>query len=209
MGRLLAALYDRMMASTERACLSQWRAGLLDGLDGVVLEVGAGTGVNLPHYPPGVTRLVASEPDPHMRRRLVEKVRAMEMHHVEVIDAGLEALPLADEQFDAVVCTLVLCSVPDPDVALAEIHRVLTPGGRLVFLEHVAARDRPARLRWQRRLEPLWKRVAGGCHLTRRTAEAIARAGFTIPDITRESMRKSMPIVRPTIRGIAVKEPRP
>lgn len=209
MGRLLAALYDRMMASTEKACLSQWRAGLLRDLEGTVLEVGAGTGLNLPYYPTAVTRLVAAEPDPHMRRRLEDKVRALGLDRAEVVDASLEALPGPADQFDAVVCTLVLCSVPRQEAALREIHRVLKPGGRLVFLEHVAATDRPRRLKWQRRIEPVWKRVAGGCHLTRRTAEAIARAGFAIPDITRESMRKSMPIVRPTIRGIAVKEPRP
>ena len=206
MGRLLAALYDRMMANTEEACLAEWRAELLGDLEGAVLEVGAGTGLNLPYYPPTITRLVASEPDPHMRRRLAERVRALGLDRVEVTDASLDALPGPAGRFDAVVCTLVLCSVPSPEAALREIHRVLKPGGRLVFLEHVAASDRPGRLKWQRWIEPVWKRVAGGCHLTRRTSEAIARAGFTLPEMTRESMRKALPIVRPTIRGVAVKE---
>lgn len=205
MGRLLAALYDRMMANTEAACLAEWRAGLLESVEGNVLEVGAGTGINLPYYPRAVRRLTLTEPDPHMRRRLARKVRDFGPARSEVIDASLDALPFPAAHFDAVVSTLVLCSVPSPDRALGEIHRVLRPGGRFLFLEHVAAHNRPGRLRWQRRLEPLWKRVAGGCHLTRRTADAIARAGFEIPDITRESMRKAMPIVRPTIRGVAVR----
>lgn len=205
MGRVMAALYDRLTSASEVACLQQWRAELLAGLTGDVLEVGAGTGLNLPWYPPGLTRLVLSEPDRHMRRQLGEKERPANLASWELSDASLDDLPFPADAFDAVVGTLVLCSVPRPAQALAEIHRVLKPGGRFVFLEHVAAEDRPGRLRWQRRVEPLWKRLAGGCHLTRRTAETIVAAGFAIPDIKRESMRKAWPLVRPTIRGVAVK----
>jgi ubiquinone/menaquinone biosynthesis C-methylase UbiE len=140
-----------------------------------------------------------------MRRKLSDKVRAQNLDRVEVLDASLDDLPWPAEAFDAVVGTLVLCSVPRLDRALAEIHRVLTPRGRFVFLEHVAADNRPRRLRWQHRVEPLWKRISGGCHLTRRTADAIVAAGFEIADIRRESMRKAWPLVRPTIRGVAVK----
>ena len=205
MGRLIAAVYDRLTQASEVACLQQWRAELLRDLTGAVLEVGAGTGLNLPFYPPAVTRLVLSEPDAHMRRKLSQKARAQNWGRAEVLDASLEDLPIPDDAFDAVVGTLVLCSVPRLDHALAQIRRVLKPRGRFVFLEHVAAEDRPRRLRWQHRLEPLWKRLSGNCHLTRRTADAIVAGGFAIVDIRRESMRKAWPLVRPTIRGIAVK----
>ena len=205
MGRLLATVYDRIMERAEAACLREWRAELLRDLAGEVLEVGAGTGLNLPHYPPSLGRLILSEPDPHMARRLLRRARAHRGGRAEVLEASLENLPLPDDAADAVVATLVLCSVPHLDRALAEIHRVLRPGGRLVFLEHVAAEDRPRRLRWQRRVEPVWRRVAGNCHLTRRTADAIATAGFEVLELRRESMRKSWPLVRPTIRGVARK----
>ena len=174
-------------------------------MSGEVLEVGAGTGLNLPFYPPALTRLVLSEPDPHMRRQLARKVRAGNATHAELLDSSLDDLRVPAETFDVVVGTLVLCSVPRLDRALAEIRRVLRPRGRFVFLEHVAAEHRPRRLRWQHRVEPVWTRLSGGCHLTRRTADAIEAAGFAMADIRRESMRKAWPLVRPTIRGVAVK----
>ena len=205
MGRLIAAVYDRLTQASEAACLQQWRGELLRHLAGQVLEVGAGTGLNLPYYPRTLSRLVLSEPDPHMRRKLSQKARAQHWDQAQVLDASLERLPVADDGFDAVVGTLVLCSVPRLDHALAEIYRVLKPGGHFVFLEHVAAEDRPGRLKWQQRVEPLWKRVSGNCHLARRTGDAILAAGFVIVDIKRESMRKAWPLVRPTIRGIALK----
>lgn len=205
MGRLTAAIYDRLMRRTEAACLGQWRADLLRDLAGQVLEVGAGTGANLPHYSRSVSRLVLSEPDPHMARELRRKAAARSWERAEILDASLEALPFPVAEFDAVVATLVLCSVPRLDHALGEIHRVLKPGGRLVFLEHVAAENRPRRLLWQHRIEPVWKRVAGNCHLTRRTADAITAAGFEFLELRRESMRKAWPLVRPTIRGVAVR----
>lgn len=204
MGRMMAALYDRTMKATEEACLEEWRIGLVSDLEGEVLEVGAGTGLNLPFYPTSVTRLVLSEPDRHMRQKLAEKA-AQSAVRVEVSDATLETLPMEGESFDAVVSTLVLCSVPELEKALTEIRRVLRPGGKFVFLEHVAAEDRPRRLKWQHRAEPFWKWFAGNCHLTRRTEAAIVAAGFELDEITRESMRKAMPVVRPTIRGVAVK----
>lgn len=202
---LMAALYDRMMRTAEKAGLGAWRADLLRDLSGHVLEAGAGTGVNLQYYPTAVERLVLVEPDPKMRSRLIKKLRGDGMANVEVIDATLESLPVGDATFDAVVSTLVLCSVRDLDVSLREAYRVLKPGGRLVFLEHVAAEDRPTRLKWQQRVEPIWKRLAGNCHLTRHTAQAIAAAGFDVEACTRESMRKAMALVRPTVRGVAVK----
>lgn len=205
MGRLLAAVYNQITHASEVACLRQWRAELLRSLVGAVLEVGAGTGLNMPHYPRALSRLVLSEPDPHMRRRLSQKVRAERWERAEVLGASLENLPLPSDAFDAVVGTLVLCSVPRLERALAEIRRVLRPGGRFVFLEHVAAEDRPSRVKWQCRIEPFWRPISGNCHLTRRTADAIVAADLAIVNLKRESMRKAWPLVRPTIRGFAVK----
>jgi ubiquinone/menaquinone biosynthesis C-methylase UbiE len=203
MSWLMASLYDRVLRRSEAACLASWRAELLANVQGDVLEVGAGTGANLSHFGPRVTRLVLAEPDPHMRRRLREAMRRAGLASAEMSDAPLGALPMAAASFDVVVSTLVLCSVPDLQAALADALRVLRPGGRLVFLEHVAAEENPARLRWQRRLEPIWRRMAGDCHLTRRTEEALAAAGFSIEWIRRESIRKVFPLVRPSIRGVA------
>lgn len=206
MGRFIAAMYEVVTRGTEDACLRRWRAELLAPLSGRVLEVGAGTGLNAAHYPASVEHVVFSEPDPHMRRKLEARVAADARAHADVVDASTECLPFPSGAFDAVVATLVLCSVPDQARALAEIRRVLAPGGRFVFLEHVAAEGRPRRLKWQRRIEPLWKRAAGNCHLTRNTEQAIAAAGFSIERIARESLCKVPAVVRPTIRGIAVKE---
>jgi SAM-dependent methyltransferase len=192
----MAALYDGMMRGSEEACLSAWRKELLGELSGAVLEIGAGTGSTLGLYPKAVTRLVMCEPDPHMRRKLEAKADA------EVASFSIEDLPFQSE-FDAVVCSLVLCSVKDQKVALAQIRKVLKPGGRLVFLEHVAADGKPNRLKWQRRIEPVWKHLMGNCHLTRRTEAELLAAGFHIEKIQRESMRKALPVCRPSIRGIA------
>lgn len=209
MAWLLAPLYDRLVAPSEEACFQQWRGELLAPLTGQVLELGSGTGANLTRYPASVDRVTFTEPDPWMRRQLVEKLAEAQADgtfapaDAEVRDASAHDLSFAEDGFDAVVATLVLCTVPDPGRALAEARRVLKPGGRLVFLEHVAAEDRPDRLKWQRRLDPIWRQVAGGCRLTRRTADTIEQAGFTIDEITRESARKATPLVRPTIRGSA------
>jgi ubiquinone/menaquinone biosynthesis C-methylase UbiE len=147
-----------------------------------------------------------------MRARLERRIAAAAgsgtgggggIRRVEVASASLESLPWDASSFDAVVGMLVLCSVADASAALAEIHRVLRPGGALVFLEHVAAEREPGRLRWQRRIEPLWRRIAGNCHLTRRTADTIRAAGFMIEREQRESIRKAMPLVRPSVRGVA------
>src|SRR5690606_16841818 len=131
------------------------------------------------HWPASLERLTLTDPDEHMvkrlRRRIGEEPTALRTPP-EVILADADALPFGDASFDAVVSTLVLCSVPEQATTLAELRRVLRPGGTLVFLEHVASDD-DGRLRWQRRLDPIWSRVAGNCHLTRRTAEAISSAG--------------------------------
>jgi len=211
MAWLMSSVYDRFMQASEEACLGAWRAELLAGLAGDVLEVGAGTGVNLRYYPPSVSRLVLAEPDADMAKKLDVRVADHGRHHehervrISTTMADVEALPFEDASFDGVVATLLLCSVKTPDRALAEILRVLRPGGSFVFLEHIGAKPHTGRRRWQGRIEPAWKHVAGGCHLTRDTGEAIARAGFELENVKEESMRRALPFLRPTIRGIGTK----
>jgi ubiquinone/menaquinone biosynthesis C-methylase UbiE len=204
MPKLMAMFYDRTMKGVERAGVAAWRADLLRDVEGEVLELGAGTGANLSYYGGGVTRLVLTEPDPHMRRLLEQHAEASPLP-IEVVDAPAETLPFPDGSFDVVVATLVFCSVADPSASLREVHRVLRPGGRYVYLEHVAAGAGTTRRKWQGRIEPIWKRVAGNCHLTRETAAAIRAAGFELERLDEASMRKAPPIVRPTIRGVAVR----
>lgn len=195
-----APCYDAFMRRSEEACVRGWRRELLADVRGEVLDLGAGTGANLPFFARDA-HVVAAEPDRAMARQLREHARAEKLR-IDVVDAVAESLPFADDAFDVVVSTLVLCTVDDLDRALSEIKRVLRPDGRFVFLEHVAADD-PSRLRWQKILEPLWTPLAGGCHLTRHTDRAIERAGFSFESLERGSMRKAVPIVRPSIRGVA------
>src|SRR3712207_2584724 len=173
---IFAALYDRMSGSMERRWMGGRRRRLLAGARGAVLEIGGGTGANLAHYR-DVDRVTITEPDPFMRRRLEEKLTDARVP-VEVSAAGAEALPFPDGSFDTVVSTLVLCTVPDQESALDEVRRVLRPGGRLLFIEHVRAAGSAAR--WQDRVEPLWRRLLGGCHPNRDTVAAIKEAGFEI-----------------------------
>ncbi|MBA2713753.1 MAG: class I SAM-dependent methyltransferase [Rubrobacteraceae bacterium] len=173
---VFAALYDPLGASMERRWMGERRARLLAGARGAVLEVGGGTGANLAHYR-NVDRVTVVEPDPYMRKKLGPKAVAAGVP-VEVSAAGAEALPFPNASFDTVVSTLVLCTVPDQALALGEIRRVLRPGGRLLFIEHVRAAGPTAR--WQDRIEPLWGRLLGGCHPNRDTVAAIERAGFEI-----------------------------
>ncbi|WP_343232985.1 class I SAM-dependent methyltransferase [Miltoncostaea marina] len=199
--RLFAALYDRLGARAERAWLGDRRRELLAAAEGVVVEVGAGTGANLPHYR-GVARVLALEPDPAMRRRLRRRALAAPVP-VEVGDAPAERLPLGDATADTVVCTLVLCSVADPDRALAEARRVLRPGGRLLFIEHVRGEGRRARR--QDRLTPVWRRLGAGCHLNRDTVAAIGRAGFRIEALAVHDDDVPGPAIsRPMVIGRAV-----
>lgn len=203
MSRFVAAIYDRFMQASEVACLGEWRRSLLADLTGDVLEIGAGTGANLAYYPNALRSLTLTEPDEHMRRRLTEACARTPERPVTVLDAPATALPVASASLDVVVGTLVLCTVPDPQAVLAEVVRVLRPGGRFVYLEHVAAWDNPGRLRWQRALEPAWRVVADGCHLTRPSGDLIREAGLVVEAETRESMRKALPWVRPSVRGVA------
>ena len=199
-----AALYDRVMLAADRSGLWRWRRQLLEPVAGEVVEIGAGTGLNLRHYTSAVERLVLTDPQPaaleRARGRLAEQAAAT----VELVPGTAEAIPLPDGSVDWVVSTLVFCSVTDVNAALAEVRRVLRPGGGFVFCEHVAADD-PGTLRRQQRWEPLWRRIAGNCHLTRRTGEAILEAGFEPELLRHQHMHKAPALVRPTVRGIVRK----
>jgi SAM-dependent methyltransferase len=175
---IFARLYQRMAVAAEEAGMAAHRARLLDGLRGRVVEVGAGNGMNFSHYPPAVTEVVAVEPEAYLRAR-AEEESARAPVPVRVVDGTASSLPLAGASVDAGVASLVLCSVADQAAALAELRRVIRPGGELRFYEHVADDD-PRLARWQRRVDPLWTRIAGGCHLTRDTEAAIAAAGFVV-----------------------------
>ena len=178
MPRLLASIYDGFMKKTEAASLQEWRADLLSHAKGDVIEVGVGTGINLPFYAKhtSITSLTLAEPDPHMRKRAEARAKLLDRNDVRLIDAPVEKLPFADASFDTVVATLLLCSVKDPPAALASIRRLLRPGGRFLFLEHVAAEEDPGRLAWQNRIEPFWKFIGDNCHLTRQTLLSIKHA---------------------------------
>ena len=200
-GRLFAAGYDRFMAAPEKAVLRGHREALIGRAHGSVLEIGGGTGANLPFYDERIAELVITEPEEPMARRLERKLAGTRLQ-ARVVRAPAEELPFEDSRFDFVVSTLVLCTVNDPARALAEIHRVLKPEGRLVFLEHVRSPD-PALARWQDRLEGVQVRIGHGCHPNRATLENIELANFTVAELEHDRLRKAPPIVRPLIAGVA------
>jgi ubiquinone/menaquinone biosynthesis C-methylase UbiE len=194
-------LYDLVSRKAEKGGLGQKRHELLASLEGDVLEIGAGTGLNLPRYEKA-SRVVALEPDASMARQLHKRVSAASVR-VEVVSGSAEALPFPNGSFDTVVVTFVLCSVDDPAAVLAEVHRALAPGGRLVLLEHVRGDGGIAR--WQDRLTPLHRRLAGNCHLNRETKAAVEAAGFDAADVHPTRIPGSHPLVRSGIQGVAIK----
>lgn len=204
-GQVFAAGYDRVMASSERAGLRSHRERLISGLSGRVLEIGGGTGANLPFYGAAVRELVLAEPEAPMARRLERRLREEPQlaPRARVIPASAEHLPLADASCDVAVSTLVLCTVGDPARALAEIRRVLVPGGSLVFLEHVRSLE-PRLAAWQDRLHGVHMAVGHGCHCNRPTLDTIETAGFQVTQLTRDRMPKTWPILRPLIAGQAL-----
>lgn len=177
------------------------RRRLLAGLHGRVLEVGAGNGLNFPHYPATVTEVLAIEPEPYLRR-LAMAAASQAPAPIRVADGTAEALPADDATFDGVVASLVLCTVTDPDQALAEVRRVLRPGGTLRFYEHVRATD-PRLARWQDQLERPWGWLVGGCHPNRDTVAAITAAGLQMVRLDRFDLKAMPPLARPHVLGVA------
>jgi ubiquinone/menaquinone biosynthesis C-methylase UbiE len=195
---VFARLYPRISRGADAAGAGDHRRTLLAGLGGRVIEVGAGHGVNFAFYPRTVTRVVAVEPEPHLRH-LAREAAAGAPVPVEVQDGTAEALPAGDGEFDAGVVSLVLCSVPDQATALREIARVLRPGGELRFYEHVIS-NRPSTARIQRALDAtIYPTLAGGCHCARDTGAAIRAAGF---EVEHEERIRFKPRIGPPIAHI-------
>ncbi|MBV7700564.1 class I SAM-dependent methyltransferase [Streptomyces sp. TRM70350] len=177
---LFARFYAQVAGpALEKAGATEYRTRLLAGLAGKVIEIGAGNGLNFPHYPPEVKHLLAVEPEPRLRTLAAHTARTAPID-IEVTDGRGEQLPAADASFDAAVVCLTLCSVTDQATVLSELHRVLRPGGQLRFFEHVRA-DSPAMRRVQRVVDAtVWPLLCGGCHTGRDTQTAITSAGFTL-----------------------------
>jgi ubiquinone/menaquinone biosynthesis C-methylase UbiE len=198
--RFFALTYDRQLAKVEKAGLRALREGLIGQASGRVLEIGAGTGANLPLYRSAVESLTLTEPERPMLRRLERRVRDY-APSATVLRAPAEDLPFEDGSFDTVVSTLVLCGVSDQPRALRQLRRVLRPGGRLLFLEHVRAEE-PKLARLQDRMNGI-NRFVGGCDCNRPTLNSIRSAGFDVTEIEHTEMKKVPPFVRPLIVGMA------
>ena len=192
---IFARVYPRISRADEA---TEHRQALLAGLAGRVIEIGAGHGLNFAYYPATVSQVVAVEPEPHLRRLAVDAADRAPVP-IEVRDGTAEDLPATDGEFDAAIVSLVLCSVPDQQVALREIARVLRPGGELRFYEHVVS-NRPAWARVQRALDAtIYPTLAGGCHSARDTGAAIRHAGFAVQ---REERIRYKPRIGPAVPHI-------
>jgi ubiquinone/menaquinone biosynthesis C-methylase UbiE len=201
-GRCFSTIYDRALRATEDAGLREIRREALAEASGRTIEIGAGTGANLGLYPAAVTELVLAEPDLHMLKKLRAKSGGGEGGST-LVQAPAEALPFEDDSFDTAVFTLVLCTVPSPAAALAEAARVLRPGGKLVFVEHVRAED-PGLARWQDRLERPWHFIGDGCHCNRDTVAAIEASPLELESVDAGELPKAAPIIKPLVHGSAV-----
>ena len=196
---VLAATLDIVMAGLKEA-----RTKVLPQAEGHVLEIGVGTGLNFPLYDfDRIESLTGVEPDPHMLKRARKRAQALSQEigcEIALSDDGAEALPMSDDSFDTVVCTFVLCTIPDVKAALQQMLRVLKPGGKLLFVEHVLAKGKLA-ASMQGALDPIWGHLAGGCHLNRDAVHLIEEAGFD--DVTSRGLGRQNWNVFPVICGEA------
>lgn len=197
---LVTRLYDPVLWLGEKTGLARWRQRVVGTAAGSVLELGAGTGLNLKHYGPAVDRLVLTEPGRRKAARL-ESLTAPGGIPTEVVRAPAEILPFGDDEFDTVVATLVFCTVGDPEDAIAETVRVLKSDGRLLFLEHVRSAGRMGR--FQDRIESPWARLADGCHCNRRTLDLLRQAGLEVEVKASQDRFPMPPVARPIVSGIA------
>jgi len=207
MNRIGALLYDRfVMGASQQAGLADKRREALAAASGEVLEIGAGTGLNLAAYPrEGITRLVCTEPDDAMSRQLQARSDEAPLA-IEIVAASAEQLPFEDASFDCVAGTLVLCEASSPPAALAEIARVLRPGGHYLFLEHVRSVDHD-HAKMQDRWAPVWRRMSGGCNCNRDTLATINASPLTIESAEIGRFPKAPKIVKPLLIGSAVLPP--
>lgn len=197
-------LYDPFFWVGERVGMSALRKQLVSTAEGRVLELGAGTGLNLRHYQPAaVKELVLTEPEPGMFARLQRRGRGSHLP-VKVVQASAEDLPFEGGAFDTVVCTLALCTVPDPIKTLLEARRVLSDGGKLLFLEHVRAERGSALARWQDRLEGPWRAFAYGCRCNQDTIDLFERVPFRLSRTESANWRGMPAVVRPVVLGEAL-----
>jgi len=200
-GRVFARVYDPAFVLAERRGLRAVRRELVGHSAGRVLELGAGTGLNLRHYPDTVGELVLTEPDPRTAATLRTRAAAVPLDAI-VVEVPAEHLPFEDASFDTVVATLVLCTVRDPDRALAEVARVLRPDGVFLFAEHVRSKSRRA-ARWQDRLNTPWSWYACGCQCNRDTVSSLRAASFDVGEVHYDRLRWISPVVRPLAVGAA------
>lgn len=198
---LMRAIYDPFFFVAERAGMARRRRALLTGAEGRVLEIGAGTGLNAEHWPDGLEDLVVTEPVASLVPRIERRLRraGTEAH---VVAAEAERLPLPDASVDTVVSTMVFCTVGDVPAALAELRRVLRPGGRILFIEHVLA-DGGWRERLQQLLHRPWRAFGGGCNCNLRTLELLGEAGFALEEVERARWRGMPFLVKPLVIGTA------
>jgi SAM-dependent methyltransferase len=198
-------LYDPALLLGELGGLRRLRREVVGQARGRVLELGAGTGLNIAHYA-GVERLVLSEPESGMAKRLQQRLEHSELPG-EVVATAAEQLPFEDGSFDTVVATLVFCTVSDPHAALRETRRVLARGGRLLFIEHVRGQAGSRLGRWQDRFHGPWRALAYGCRCNQDTLELIAEAGLRTTEVSAATWRGMPPLVRPLVYGTAERHP--
>jgi ubiquinone/menaquinone biosynthesis C-methylase UbiE len=200
-GRIFALAYDTAFFLAERRGLRHVRKDLVGRSKGRVVELGAGTGLNLGHYSEDVSELLLTEPDPHMAAKL-RKRASLSALDARVIEAPAEELPFDDASIDTVVSTMVLCTVQDPRRTLAEAARVLRPGGVLLFAEHVRS-ESPWAAWWQDKLKTPWSWYACGCQCNRDTISALRAASFQVGEVRHDRLRWISPVVRPLVVGSA------